>query len=62
MRDYGGLMVSDRIGNQLKASKQDEEVTRDLLLVIKNKDLTVERASSILADAQTLLMALAKLP
>jgi len=46
----------------LKAAPQDEETTREIVTLLRKKELTVDRASRILADAQTMLPLISKLP
>ena len=46
----------------LKADETDEEITKDILRVFRDKELTVDRASRVLEDAQVMLPLMAKLP
>lgn len=45
----------------LTSDPEDEELTKEILKILSKRELTVERASRILADAQKMLPFLGKL-
>lgn len=49
-------------GYGLKADDKDEKTVIEIIKLIQDKELTVDRASRVLADAQTILPLFAKLP
>lgn len=46
----------------LQCRHEDESLIYDILTILGNNDLSVDRASRVLTDAQTMLPILAKIP
>ncbi len=46
----------------LKSYSDDEHIVYEILKILGDEELTIDRASRVLADAQTMLPKLAKLP
>lgn len=45
----------------LKSNKDDEEIIKEILKMLSKRELTIDRASRVLADAQKMLPILSKL-
>jgi len=45
----------------LKADRQDEEIIKEVIALLREKELTVDRATRILADAQIMIPLITKL-
>lgn len=54
--------IHQRKSMGLKCNHDDERLIFEILKIFREKNLSVDRASRVLADAQTMLPKLAKLP